>query len=224
MDKMSTVDLNDINMKKGYYYETIITTFNENNENNAAPIGIAIKNTDEITCRIFKGSKTLENIRLNKKFIVNITRNPLYLTLSTVGNLEEEYFQFHNNDKNYPYLKEVEAYIVCEVTKIKDIDKNNDPVRKSEAGFIKSKVCEIVKLNKCVNPLNRSIYSLLESLVNYTRIDIVDKDMQNYYLDRLDESERIINKVGSNEEKKAILILRSKLKEKGIEIPNNKLI
>jgi len=38
MDKMSTVDLNDINMKKGYYYETIITTFNENNENNAAPI------------------------------------------------------------------------------------------------------------------------------------------------------------------------------------------
>jgi len=144
--------------------------------------------------------------------------------LSTVGNLEEEYFQFHNNDKNYPYLKEVEAYIVCEVTKIKDIVKSNDPVRKSEAGFIKSKVCEIVKLSKCVNPLNRNIYSLLESLVNYTRIGIVDKDMQNYYLDRLDESERIINKVGSNEEKKAILILRSKLKEKGIEIPNNKLI
>ncbi|MDR2830423.1 MAG: DUF447 family protein [Methanobrevibacter sp.] len=212
---MLTVGLNDINMKKGQYYETIITTFNENNENNATPVGVAVKNIDEITCRIFKGSKTLENIILNKKFIVNITKNPLYLTMATVDNIMDEYFQFHNNNKNYPYLKDVEAYLICEVIDIKNVVKTNDPVRQYEAGFIKAKVCEIVKLNLCVNPMNRAIYSLLESLVNYTRIDIVEKNMQNYFIDRLNESERIINKVGNNEEKKAILLLKKKIKKKG---------
>lgn len=199
---MLTVDLNDISMKKGQYYETIITTFNENNENNAAPVGVAVKNIDEITCHIFKGSKTLENIILNKKFIVNITKNPLYFTFATVDNIMDEYFQFHNNDSNYPYLKDIEAYLICEVIDIKYAVKINDPTRQSKTGFIKAKVCEIVKLSKYVNPMNRAIYSLLESLVNYTRIDIVEKDMQNYFLDRLNESERIINKVGSNEEKR----------------------
>ncbi|MDR2623017.1 MAG: DUF447 family protein [Methanobrevibacter sp.] len=218
---MLNVDLNDVNMKKGQHYETIITTSNGNNEDNAAPIGIVVKSIDEITCRVFEGSKTLKNMMVNKKFIVNITRDPLYFTLSTVDNIADEYFQFHKNDGNCPYLKDTESYLVCEVIDIKNIIKINDPIKQSEAGFIKAKVREIVKLSKCVNPINRGIYSLLESLVNYTRIDIVDEDMQDYFLNRLRESERIINKVGSSEEKKAILILKKKLKEKGYGVYTN---
>ena len=45
---------------------------------------------------------------------------------------------------------------------------------------------------------------LIETLVNFTRIDMVDEKQQEYYLGRFREAKRVINKVGSKEEQKAI--------------------
>ncbi|WP_231624222.1 DUF447 domain-containing protein [Methanobrevibacter arboriphilus] len=42
-------------------------------------------------CRIFKGSKTLDNIILNNEFIVNITLNPILFTFATIGNIPEDF-------------------------------------------------------------------------------------------------------------------------------------
>ena len=93
------VDLSLIGMEKGRQYETVITTKNSENLSNAAPIGVICSGTDQILNRIFKGSHTLENIISQREFIVNITHDPEIFTLSTLGNLPENYFSEDNSLK-----------------------------------------------------------------------------------------------------------------------------
>ena len=208
-------DLSSVGMEKGQQYETIITTKNEDGQGNAAPIGIICKEKDEVLCRIFKGSHTLDNISLKNEFTINITKDPLMFTLSTIENLPNEYFV---ENSQIAILKDAEAYIKCKVTDIKDAIKQSDPIRKSAAAIVKANVEEIVIKNKCAKAVNRGFYSLIESLVNFTRIDIVDGEKQKYFLDRFRESKRIINKVGSVEDKKAIKILQKTLENKGYKL------
>ena len=210
-----TIDLSSVGMENGQHYESIISSQNKDLKPNAAPIGIICKNKNEIMCRIFKNSNTLNNIHTQKEFIVNITHDPLYFTLSTIGNLNEDYFNF---DDGRAYLKNTEAYLKCSVKSIKYAIKTNDPIRKAEIGIINAEVTKIVKNDKCVKAPNRSFYSLIESLVNFTRIDLVDKNQQEYYIGRLQESHRVINKVGNKKEKEAIEILKKTVKNKGYNI------
>lgn len=215
-------DLSSVGMEKGQQYETIITTINENNEINAAPIGIICKDKYKIMCRIFEGSNTLSNIINQEEFVVNITLNPILFTLATIGNIPEDFFEKNNisASDSLVNLKNTDAYLICKVVKIKNAIKKSDPVRKSEAKVVISDVVDIVLNNKCTKAANRGFYCLIESLVNFTRIDIVDKEKKNYFLDRFIESRRVINKVGSKEDKDAIDILKKALENKGHIIDN----
>ncbi|MEA4957793.1 hypothetical protein SDC9_33911 [bioreactor metagenome] len=223
------INLSSVGMKKGQQYETIITTLDNENNKNGAPIGVICKDKDVIMCRIFEGSNTLSNILLKNEFIVNITLNPILFTLATIENIPKEYFidnnierhninhEYLNNhlERNLPVLKDVDAYLVCKVSDVKNAFKKSDPIKKSEAKVILANVEEIILNNKCAKAANRGFYCLIESLVNFTRMDIVNNDKKRYFLDRFKESKRIINKVGSNEEKEAIELLGETLINKG---------
>ncbi|MCL2156919.1 MAG: DUF447 family protein [Methanobrevibacter sp.] len=209
-----TNNLNSVGMEKGQQYETIITSRNNNEEENAAPIGIICTEKDKIMCKIFKGSHTLNNISVKREFTVNITNDPLLFTLSTIDNLPKEYFV---ENSEIAILKDAEAYVKCRVTDIKEAN-HKDPIRKTAIGIIKADVEEIVIKKKCAKAANRGFYSLIETLVNFTRIDMVDEKKQKNFLERFRESKRIIKKVGSSEEKKAIKILQKTLESKGYEI------
>ncbi|MBZ9571471.1 DUF447 family protein [Methanobrevibacter sp. TMH8] len=217
------IDLSSVGMEKGQQYETIITTINKDKDKNAAPIGVICKDKDKIMCRIFEGSTTLDNIINQKEFIVNITLDPILFTLATTGNIPEDLFDKSNisDSDSLVNLKNTDAYLKCKVIKIKDAIKKSDPIRKSEAKVIISDVVDIVLNNKCTKAANRGFYSLVESLVNFTRIDIVDKEKKDYFLDRFLESKRIINKVGSKEDKLAMDLLKKALEDKGYSINND---
>ena len=206
------INLNLIGMDKGKQYETIITTVNCENVQNAAPIGVLCSGKDTILCRIFKGGKTLNNIISQREFTVNITHDPELFTLSTIGNLSSEYF---SNDNS---LRGVDAYFKCEVIDIKEAVKQSDPIRKKgEANVIKSKVTEMV-INKEVQALNRAFSCLIETLANFTRFDLVDEEKKQYYLTRFRECSRVVNKVGGKEEKQAMGEIKKELIKKGYEI------
>ena len=206
------IDLNLIGMDKGKQYETIITTVNCENVQNAAPIGVLCSGKDTILCRIFKGGKTLNNIISQREFTVNITHDPELFTLSTIGNLSSEYF---SNDNS---LRGVDAYFKCEVIDIKEAVKQSDPIRKKgEANVIKSKVTEMV-INKEVQALNRAFSCLIETLANFTRFDLVDEEKKQYYLTRFRECSRVVNKVGGKEEKQSMGEIKKELIKKGYEI------
>lgn len=206
------IDLTKIGMFKGQQYETIISTVNCDGEVNAAPIGILYRGKDKVMCRIFKGSTTLENIISQKEFVVNITQNPEFFTWSLLDNLQTDDF---NKDLS---IKNVDCYFKCKVTDIKEAVKQSDPIKKkSEANVIKADVCELV-INKETKVYNRAFSCVIESLANFSRFDIVNDEKRKFYLDSFKESYRVVKKVGSHEDKKAMDAIKNRLKEKGYEI------
>ena len=112
---------------------------------------------------------------------------------------------------------DAEAYFICEVKSLKTTLREDD-IKSSDVNYIKSEVVELNIKNKCVKPINRAIHALIEALVNYSRINIVDDDTQKYFLERFLESERVIKRVGNEEEKESSLILKEDLINQGFEI------
>ena len=193
-------DLESLGMEKGLLYETIITTQNGNGVPNAAPIGVICKNKSEIVLNLFEGTHTLENIKANSKFVVNISKDPLILVGCTTGDLSSDYFKKDND--NF-YIKNTDAFFTASVTSIKEIQKE-DNISKSKMTIIKANVDKIVIKKECVEPLNRAIFAIIESLVYSTRIKMVDENTAKEYLERIHEMSRIVNRVGSLDHKKAM--------------------
>ena len=213
------IDLSKIGMEKGQQYEIIITTIDSDGNTNAAPFGLRVLENDEIFLRIFDGGNTIRNIKDKKEFIVNVTDNPLMFTLSSINTIPDEHLtKIPKENSELAYLTDADAYFICEVKSIKSSYRENDPIKDTGINFIKAEVIELNIKNKCVKPINRAIHALIESLVNYSRINIVDEEKQKYFLERFEESERIIKRVGNKKEKEAIELLKDDLKKQGYEI------
>ena len=161
------------------------------------------------------------HIKEKEEFVVNVTTDPLMFTLATTNTIPDEYLtrisnKPENNDE-LVYLTDADAYFICEVKNLKEALREDD-IKSSDVNYIKSEVIEINIKNKCVKPINRAIHALIEALVNYSRINIVDEDTREYFLERFLESERIIKRVGNEEEKGSIQILKENLIKQGFEI------
>ena len=215
------IDLSKIGMDKGQQYETIITTINNDGTPNAAPFGVRVLDKDKVQLRIFEGGNTIKNIREKEEFIVNITENPLMFTFATIDTIPEEYLtkidKKTKDNNELVYLSKTDAYFICEVETLKTAFRENDPIKDTEINMIKANVVELNIKNKCVKPINRGIHALIESLVNYSRINIVEEKKQKYFMERFLESERIIKRVGKKEEKESIQILKENLKNQGFD-------
>ena len=218
------IDLRKIGMYKDQQYEVIITTLDKNGNSNAAPFGLRVLEDNEVFLRIFEGGNTIKNIKEKEEFVVNITNDPLMFTLATTNTIPDEYLSRISNktksNAELAYLTDADAYFICEVKSLKTSLREDD-IKSSDVNFIKSEVVELNIKNKCVKPLNRAIHALIEALVNYSRINIVDEDTQKYFLERFKESERIIKRVGNEEEKESIQILKENLISQGFTILKN---
>lgn len=202
------IDLSSIGMERGRQYETIITTKNDDSTKHAAPIGVLCSGPDIIICRIFKGSHTLENILKRKEFYVNITHSPELFTESLVEDLNDDYFGENT-------LKDADAYFKCEVISFKEAVKQSDPIkRKDEAIVFKSKVVELVIKNE-TEAFNRGFAYVIESLVNFARFDLVEGEEKEFYIKRFREAYRVVNKVGTRQDIKAMRKIKKELKNKG---------
>ncbi len=205
-------DLSLIGMEKGRQYETIITSINSEGIKNAAPIGVLCSGRDIILNRIFKGSRTLDNIISQREFVVNITHSPKLFTSSLLGNLDDECFR---DDLS---IKGCDAYFRCSVISLTEAVKQSDPVKKKgEAIIIKSKVTEL-RITKDTMAFNRGFGYVIESLTNFLRFDMVDGELKEFYIKRFREAYRVVNKVGTKEDIKAMHKIKKELKARGHEI------
>ncbi len=206
------IDLSLIGMEKGRQYETIITTENGEGVKNAAPMGVICSGSDMILTRIFKGSHTLDNIITQKEFVVNITHSPEIFTSSLLGNLDDECF---NDDLS---LKDCNAYFKCEAISFTEAVKQSDPIKKKgEAIIIKSKVTEL-NIKKDTAAFNRGFGYVIESLTNFSRFDLVEGDLKDFYIKRFREAYRVVKKVGTKQDIKAMNKIKKELKAKGHDI------
>ena len=207
--------LESIGIKAGGKYETIYTTMNKAGEMNAAPIGLKCVDDYAVLARIFEGSKTLENIRECGIFVVNITSDPSVFARSLYGNLEENEFV---RDDDICYMKNADAYFIALVKSIEDKEIGKDHVNDgAKFSIINAESIKIIINKPGTKALNRGIFAFLESLVDFSRIDIIDDEKREEYINRFKENERVIDVVAEEDVKVAMKDLKEKLIEKGVE-------
>ncbi len=209
-NEIKAKNLYSLNMKNGCLYETIITTQNLKGEYNAAPMGVVCKNQDEVVLYLYEGTKTLNNIQNTSTFAVNITQDPLIFTETILGDVSPDLFEDY---KSFPVLKNVDGFFLVKNIAKKDVVRK-DHLGESHLFIITAQVQEIVKNREYVIPLNRGIYAVIESLVHYTRIDMVDDEKQFIYWRRIKEMNRVAQKVGSSDDKKSMQRIIGAIKEK----------
>ena len=208
--------LESIGMEPGARYEAIYTTMDNDGEMNAAPIGVKCINDYDVAARIFEGSKTLENITQTNLFVINITDNPKIYADALYGNLENLKLV---KDDDIAYLKNADAYFICLVKSIEEVKAQKDHVNEGAKSYIV--IAENIKITinrKGAKALNRGLYSFLESLVDYTRADIIDDEKRQEYKNRFLENERIIERVAEKDVKESMATLRQKMIEKGLDL------
>lgn len=98
-----------------------------------------------------------------------------------------------------------------------------DPIKdhvtsNGEAYIISSDALKIVKNNPCAKAINRGLFALLEFLTNYTRLDLVGKDQQDYFIGRFNENNRMIKRVSDEDTIEAMEILKKSMIEKGFDV------
>lgn len=196
------MNLDNIGIRTDERYECIYTTIDSEGNKNSAPIGLKYFGEDNIGCRIFEESKTLKNIRETKRYVVNITQDPVIFTKSTVGKLPEEYY---TDDSDIAILKDCGSYIVVNAVDIQEQKAENTPIDNDQSIFlIKGKIEEVVVRDGSVKAFNRALPGIIECLVNFSRYKIVDEEKRNEYMGRVIENDRMIGRIG-NEHSKEVM-------------------
>ena len=203
-------NLESLNMFKGQLYETIVTTQNNELIKNAAPIGVICKDSNHIVIHLDNCVHTQQNIIENGELIVNITKDPLIFTYSTIGELDGEHFDEFNG---FPMIKDSLGFFKAHV--IKTIEKKRENDYNDGIGNVVT--CEVediyIRENNEIVPLNRAMNAVIESLVYYCRFDHKYKDKQDMIWTHMKELNRVCQKVGNEKEKKSMKLIMEKLKE-----------
>ena len=205
-----TESLESLNMFKGQLYETIVTTQSNEHIKNAAPIGVICKDSNHIVIHLDNCVHTHRNIIENGELIVNITKDPLIFTYSTIGELDDEYFDEFNG---FPLIKDSLGFFKAHV--IKKINKKRENDFNDGIGHVVT--CEVediyIRENNEIVPLNRAMNAVIESLVYYCRFDAKYKHMQKEIWTHMKELNRVAQKVGNEKEKKSMKAILDKMRE-----------
>ena len=198
--------LEQIGIRTDARYECIYTTIDNEGNKNSAAIGLKYFGEDNIGCRIFDGSKTLENIQKTKRYVVNITQDPMIFTKSTIDKLPEEYY---TDDADIAILKDAGSYIVVDVVDINEQKPENTPIDNDQSIFmIKGKIQEIVVNDERIKAFNRGLSGIIECLVNFSRYKIVDDEKRAEYMARVIENNRMIQRIGDDKTKESMEIIK----------------
>ncbi|RLF61161.1 MAG: hypothetical protein DRN25_00960 [Thermoplasmata archaeon] len=144
-------------MLKKRIYETIITTFSENKPN-AAPMGIYFIEDDRAIVKIYKGSKTYENLKKTKKCAINIVYDPILFLVYALKEKKEDIEVFF--DSGIPVLKDCSGYILAEVLEMEE---------KENKGIFLLKVIKKVSLSDFPEPFSRGLGAAVELAIELTR-------------------------------------------------------
>ena len=198
-------NMKQVGIEKDLQYECITTTVNLKKEKNAGVFAFKYLGDDKVFCRIFEGSKTLQNILDTNEYVVNITQDPLDFTKSTLKTFDESFF---TDDEDIAILKDSPAYIIVDVENVEIKTPDDFPIPgDNKIYFITGKVRKFVQ-NEPVLAFNRGFSGLIEGLINFSRYKMVGEEQRKYYMDRLIENQRVINKVSDKKTQEAIEILK----------------
>ncbi|NHJ84838.1 MAG: DUF447 family protein [Asgard group archaeon] len=155
--------VNDDLLQPNVIYETIITTYNEFDIPNAAPMGIFLNEQGLVVIRTYIPSDTFANLWEKGICIVNITSDPTLFTNCAL-------FQEELTDEDFMELPDFEAPILtkCQASyfQVKIIKKTRD----NEKAYFYGEISKRNLKPQKVNLYTRAFSSLLEILIHATRV------------------------------------------------------
>ncbi|HOO54994.1 MAG TPA: DUF447 family protein [Methanothrix sp.] len=162
--------------------EIIATTKKEKGEFNAAPLGL-IKKGKTLSVRLFVGSHTYENIMTGKKFVANVSHDPMLFVETALNDIPADRFVERDGELT---LKDAEAWglFKCEP--------NGLDIALPEVEFVKGEVLE-----REFRAVNRGINLVVEAAVAATRYVALKSDL---YLDEIFKIRRIVGRCGGPRE------------------------
>ena len=135
---------------------------------------------------------------------------------SLYGNLKREEFV---HDDDICYLKNADVYFIALVKSIEDKEIGKDHENEgAKFSIINADSIKIIINKPGTKALNRGIFAFLESLVDFSRLDIIDDEKREEYINRFKENERVIDVVAEEDVKEAMKELKEKLIEKGVQL------
>ena len=181
--------LQTIGMKKGWIYETIVSTYGGDTPN-SAPIGVWTDDFAILRMAIFSGSNTLKNILESKEFSVNLVPDA---TLFHTSLFEKEMVAYESSPRIHaPVLRDASAVIEARLEKVET---------RGSRFFLESTPLHIA-VREPVKWINRAEALMLESLILATR---VAHHPGPKVRETLRENHRVVKKVAPGSEYERIM-------------------
>jgi hypothetical protein len=202
------MNLDEFGLSEGIS-EVIVTTKSKMHRSsipNAAPMGV-IREEEGCFCRIYKNTRTFENILSTKRFVANVTNDPMLFVVSAFGELSPEEFDLFN-DVDIPIIRRANAWVLfgCEIGS--DFAKQNLPIgidaSSTDPVIISLDPIDGKILSKEVRAINRGLNAVIEATIHATRYNIQkDEDLRAL----IDHYRDIVLKCGGKREREAIEFL-----------------
>ncbi len=193
--------LPDLGYTKGLIFETIVSTFNEHEQPNAAPMGTIMENDSQIVIKLYNTSLTHKNLQTSKCAAINITSNIdlFYKTAfkenNPIGKLPADWF-VKAETVNAPRLKTSDATIEVAVADMKPIDAEKTVV-----------ICNVKHISATKNlpqAYCRAFPATVEAIIHATRIKAFlagnekQKAQAKKLLETIAASQDVVNRTAPN--------------------------
>jgi hypothetical protein len=161
--------LQDLGFREEIISETIVSTCDLSGNPNAAPMGVELKNNNQLVIRPFVSSLTYKNMQATQSAVVNITFDPnlFYITAfkeaNPNGKLSANIFE-KSQTVSVPRLKSANAYVEV-------IVKKKGSVGVDRAEFL----CDVKNIKSAqINPqvYCRAQFATIEAIIHATRIEL----------------------------------------------------
>ncbi len=219
-------DLNKTGLKDKTPSETVLTTLSKDNKEHNAVIGVKKKGKEKIKLKIYKNTKTYDNILESEEGTVNIfsdAKTLLEYGLSEFLQKDPTPHFLESEEINCPYLKDSVASIEF---KVDESEKKivNDKIGKSQLVKITGTVKKVhIKKDIEPHPLKRTDLYLIEAAIVGTRIREAEKnentEIAEKYLEKLDSLKNKCEKIGPESEE---LRLISEIRENSSSLTKEK--
>jgi len=197
-------ELTDLGFSREMITETIISTYDDQRQANAAPMGVTIKNTKQIVLRIYTSSSTYKNLQVKRCAVVNVVTDPelFYQTAfkynETKSSLPREWFETAEL-VDAPRLLggKAEAYIEVAVDAI-------SPLKDGRAEI----TCEVklIRASKILPKVYcRALFATIEAIIHATRVEVFmkqghreKKEQALKLIELIEECNNVVNRVAPN--------------------------
>ncbi len=187
-----------VGIKPGLHIEAIVTTKDYNGGYRSRPFGIRFKNYNTLELKVYKPSRTLDNIIKYPFLSINLTDDVEVFYKALFNELKREDYDFTCYAIGIPSLRDIDAFIEAKVLNYIDYDEY--------VLFILDVIGLLIR-NVRVGFYTRCKHAVLESLIHLTRMPIYadDPTKLNKLLDLIKHYSDIVNRICPNEPYKRIM-------------------